>query len=120
MADLIKSLVEQTRAKEDEYDSYRFLNEDMKHWYCRKEFIRHNHDRYFSQPDLTEEQLQERRDELDCLSRVWANMHFLGTHYSIAVMKKIQDYSYGMAPIETLLRDGEEMSKREGQKLWNN
>ena len=43
---IFNTLIEQTRAQEDQYDKYRDEFEDTKHWYARKEFIRHNWDRY--------------------------------------------------------------------------
>ena len=109
---IFNTLIEQTRAQEDKYDKYRDDHEDTKHWYARKEFIRHCWDRYFSEPNLSEEEEEKRSDRLDCMSRVWANMHFLGTTYPINVMKEIQDMQYGMAPVQKLLVEGEEMAKR--------
>merc|ERR1711879_725311 len=112
MSGILNQLIEQSRAQEDKYDAYRDRYEDTKHWYCRKEFIRHNWDRFFSEPDLTPEQLVERKDKLDCRSRVWANMHFMGTSYPIGVTKELTEMSFGMAPISVLLKDGEALAKR--------
>merc|ERR1712071_370828 len=69
---MFSALVDKTRAQEDQYDAFRSHHEDMKHWYARKEFIRHNWDKYFSQPDLSEEEKEIRTDKLDCLSKVYA------------------------------------------------
>ena len=117
---IFNTLIEQTRAQEDQYEKYRDAHEDTKHWYARKEFIRHCWDRFFSDPDLDEDEKERRQDRLDCMSRVWANMHFLGTTYPVNVMKEIQDMQYGMAPVPKLLQEGEEMAKRLEKGLSSN
>jgi hypothetical protein len=112
MSDIFNTLIEQTRAKEDVYDKYRDEHEDTKHWYARKEFLRHNFDKYFSEPNLSEDEQLRRSDRIDCMSRVWANMHFMGTTYPMKVMAEIQDMQYGMADVKKLLQEGEALAKR--------
>merc|ERR1711974_133160 len=80
---LFQNLVKQSRAQDDMYDTYRDDNEDTKHWYCRKQFIKHNYDNFIptNTSNMPEDILMEKKDRLDCLSRCWANVQFYQTSY---------------------------------------
>lgn len=114
-SELIKNLVQAQRTQDDIYDSYREPNEDTKHWYCRKQFIRLNYDKFFPQNtiNLPEDVLLDKKDRLDCLSRCWANIEFYQTSYPDGVMKKVNEMAVEMAPVEVLLREGATIAARE-------